>query len=145
MTGAPMRPGSTRCPSSRCRSGACRSTSCRSAASGRSRLPLLLSHGSPGSFWEFHKLIPMLTDPGNHGGDPADAFTVVAPSLPGYTLSFKPDQPRLGIAEIADTFARLMTDILGLRALRRTGRRLGSVHHGAPRASPIRLDWPGST
>jgi len=78
-------------------------------------MPLLLSHGWPGSIWEFHKLIPMLTDPGAHGADPADAFTVVAPSLPGYGFSFKPDQPRLGIAEIADVFARLMTDVLGYK------------------------------
>jgi pimeloyl-ACP methyl ester carboxylesterase len=76
-------------------------------------LPLLLSHGWPGSIWEFHQLIPLLTDPGAHGGDPADAFTVVAPSLPGYTFSFRPGQPRLGIAEIAEVFARLMTDVLG--------------------------------
>jgi pimeloyl-ACP methyl ester carboxylesterase len=76
-------------------------------------LPLLLSHGWPGSIWEFHTLIPLLTDPGAHGGDPSDAFTVVAPSLPGYTFSFRPGQPRLGIAEMADVFARLMTDVLG--------------------------------
>src|SRR5207248_9291491 len=42
-------------------------------------LPLLLSHGWPGSIWEFHKIIPMLTNPAQFGGDPADAFTVVAP------------------------------------------------------------------
>jgi pimeloyl-ACP methyl ester carboxylesterase len=54
--------------------------------------PLLLVHGWPGSVWEFHELIPRLTDPGRFGGDPADAFTVVAPSLPGYTLSFAQDQ-----------------------------------------------------
>src|SRR5207302_1534154 len=59
--------------------------------------------------------IPMLTDPARFGGDPADAFTVVAPSLPGYTLSFRPGQPRLGIVEIADVFAALMTDVLGYR------------------------------
>lgn len=76
-------------------------------------LPLLLSHGWPGSIVEFHKLLPMLTDPASHGGDPADAFTVVAPSLPGYTLSFAPGQPRFGIVEMADTFAALMTDVLG--------------------------------
>ncbi|MBV9172660.1 MAG: epoxide hydrolase [Chloroflexi bacterium] len=71
--------------------------------------PLLLSHGWPGSVWEFHKLIPLLTEP----DDPRDAFTVVAPSLPGYTLSFKPGQPRFGAPAIADTFARLMGDVLG--------------------------------
>src|SRR6266545_2146745 len=78
-------------------------------------LPLLLSHGWPGSVWEFHKILPLLTDPGRFGGDPADAFTVVAPSLPGYGLSFHPDQPRFGVIEIADAFATLMSDVLGYR------------------------------
>ena len=57
---------------------------------GPAPMPLLLSHGWPGSVLEFTKLIPLLTDPARFGGDPADAFTVVAPSLPGYTLSFRP-------------------------------------------------------
>ena len=51
--------------------------------------PLLLMHGWPGSVFEFLDLIPRLTDPASFGGDPADAFTVVAPSLPGYGLSFR--------------------------------------------------------
>ncbi len=76
-------------------------------------LPLLLSHGWPGSVLEFRRLIPMLTDPARFGADPADAFTVVAPSLPGYTLSFRPGQPRFGIEEIADAFAQLMGPVLG--------------------------------
>jgi microsomal epoxide hydrolase len=76
-------------------------------------LPLLLSHGWPGSIVEFQRLIPLLTDPGRFGGDPADAFTVVAPSLPGYTFSFRPDQPRFGAPQIADLFATLMTEVLG--------------------------------
>ena len=76
-------------------------------------MPLLISHGWPGSVLEFHKIIPMLTDPARFGGDPADAFTVVAPSLPGYGFSFRPNQPRFGVSEIADAFAALMTDVLG--------------------------------
>ena len=80
---------------------------------GPAPLPLLLSHGWPGSVFEFRRLIPLLTDPGRFGGDPTDAFTVVAPSLPGFTLSFKPGQPRFGVEEMADTFATLMTDVLG--------------------------------
>lgn len=75
--------------------------------------PLLLSHGWPGSVFEFYKLIPMLTDPERFGADPADAFTVVAPSLPGYVFSFKPDQKRFGLEEMADAFGTLMTDVLG--------------------------------
>jgi len=76
-------------------------------------MPLVLSHGWPGSILEFHKIIPLLTDPARHGGDAADAFTVVAPSLPGYTLSFTPNQPRFSQMAIADAFAKLMVDVLG--------------------------------
>ena len=47
-------------------------------------MPLLLLHGWPGSVFEFLELIPRLTDPARFGGDARDAFTVVAPSLPGY-------------------------------------------------------------
>ena len=93
--------------------------------------PLLLLHGWPGSVFEFLDLIPRLTDPARFGGDPADAFTVVAPSLPGYGLSFRPGQKRFGVEEIADCFAELMTGRARLPALRRAGRRLG-------RASPRR-------
>ena len=75
--------------------------------------PLLLSHGWPGSVYEFHKVLPMLTDPSSHGADPADSFTVVAPSLPGYIFSFKPGQQRFSLEQIADAFAELMTRVLG--------------------------------
>jgi len=77
--------------------------------------PLLLLHGWPGSVVEFLDIIPRLTDPARFGGDPADAFTVVAPSLPGYGLSFQPGQKRFGIEEIADCVADLMTETLGYR------------------------------
>jgi len=79
------------------------------AGKGPHPIPLLLSHGWPGSVFEFHKLIPILTDPARFGADPADAFTVVAPSLPGYTLSFRPGQARFSIEQIADIFAELMS------------------------------------
>jgi pimeloyl-ACP methyl ester carboxylesterase len=80
---------------------------------GENPLPLLLSHGWPGSVYEFHKLIPMLTDPARFGADAADSFTVIAPSLPGYTLSFAPGQKRFSVEDIAACFADLMTDVLG--------------------------------
>ena len=67
-------------------------------------IPMLLLHGWPGSVWEFHKLIPRLTE----------HFTIVAPSLPGYTLSFKPGQRRFGTVEMAEVFAELMS-LLGYR------------------------------
>jgi len=99
-------------------------------------LPLLLSHGWPGSVFEFLELIPRLTDPARFGGDPSDAFTVVAPSLPGYGLSFAPGQPRFGVEAIADCFAELMTAVLGYRRFAAQGgdwgafitSRLGTVH-----------------
>jgi microsomal epoxide hydrolase len=76
-------------------------------------MPLLISHGWPGSVLEFMELIPMLTDPARFGADPEDAFTVVAPSLPGFTLSFRPGQARMGVEEMADTLHALMTNVLG--------------------------------
>jgi len=76
-------------------------------------MPLLLSHGWPGSVFEFYKVLPMLTDPARFGGDPDDAFTVIAPSLPGYVFSFRPGQVRLGIEEIAKVFMELMVEVLG--------------------------------
>ncbi len=88
--------------------------------------PLLLSHGWPGSVFEFLELIPRLTDPGRFGGDPADAFTVVAPSLPGYGLSFTPGQPRFGVEAIADCFAALMSEVLGYRRFGAQGGDWGS-------------------
>ncbi len=78
---------------------------------GPNPLPLLLCHGWPGSVWEFHKIIPMLTDPARFGADPADSFSVVAPSLPGFGFSFAPNQPRVGIIDMADAFAMLMFDL----------------------------------
>ena len=76
-------------------------------------IPLLLLHGWPGSVFEFLELIPRLTDPERFGGTAADAFTVVAPSLPGYGLSFAPGQKRFGVEAIADCVADLMTGALG--------------------------------
>jgi len=56
-------------------------------------LPLVVTHGWPGSVAEFTKIIGPLTDPARHGGDPADAFDVVAPSMPGYGFSDHPTEP----------------------------------------------------
>ena len=76
-------------------------------------MPLLISHGWPGSVLEFKRLLPMLTDPECFGGDPKDSFTVVAPSLPGYTFSYQPNQERFSEERIAAMYNRLMTDVLG--------------------------------
>jgi epoxide hydrolase len=66
-------------------------------------VPLILSHGWPGSVVEFHKVIEPLTNP----DDPADAFHVIAPSLPGFGFSGKPTEPGWGVERIAAAFATL--------------------------------------
>jgi len=70
--------------------------------------PLLLTHGWPGSFAEFIDIIGPLTDPEAHGGDPADAFHVVCPSLPGYGFSERPSTYGTGVEQIARRWAVLM-------------------------------------
>jgi pimeloyl-ACP methyl ester carboxylesterase len=74
----------------------------------RDALPLVLTHGWPGSIIEFLEVIEPLTDPSAHGGDPGDAFHLVCPSLPGYGFSDKPTQPGWGIERIAAAWATLM-------------------------------------
>jgi pimeloyl-ACP methyl ester carboxylesterase len=75
---------------------------------GRRPLPLLLTHGWPGTFAEFVKIIPLLTDPGKHGGDPDDAFDVVVPSIPGYGFSDRPSKAGMSGSRVADLWASLM-------------------------------------
>lgn len=77
-----------------------------------STLPLILSHGWPSSFVEMLPLAERLADPGRFGGNPADAFDVVVPSLPGFLYSDLPAAP-LTRAAIAETLHALMTDVLG--------------------------------
>lgn len=71
-------------------------------------LPLIMTHGWPGSIVEFHKVIGALTDPTAHGGAAANAFHVVCPSLPGYGFSDKPTATGWGVGKIADTWGALM-------------------------------------
>jgi pimeloyl-ACP methyl ester carboxylesterase len=71
-------------------------------------LPLVLTHGWPGSIVEFMEVIGPLTNPAAHGGDPRDGFHVVAPSLPGYGWSDKPTSTGWGLERIAKAWATLM-------------------------------------
>ena len=80
---------------------------------GRSPLPLVLTHGWPGSFLEHLKLIEPLTDPGAHGGDAADAFTLIIPSLPGFGFSGPPPSDGLTARQTAKLWHALMTEGLG--------------------------------
>jgi epoxide hydrolase len=72
-------------------------------------LPLIITHGWPGSVIEFLKVTGPLSDPAACGGDPADAFHVVCPSLPGYGFSGKPGRPGWGVERIAGAWAALMS------------------------------------
>ncbi len=76
-------------------------------------MPLVLSHGWPSTFYEMHKVIGPLADPASHGGDPADAFHVVVPSLPGYGFSARPSRRGVDTRAIADAWKTLMVDRLG--------------------------------
>ena len=71
-------------------------------------LPLVITHGWPGSFMEFHKIIDPLTNPTAYGGDASDAFHVVAPSIPGYGFSDKPTERGYNPERMADIIGKLM-------------------------------------
>ncbi len=73
--------------------------------------PLVFTHGWPSTFYDFDKLIEPLADPGAHGGNPADAFDVIVPSMPGYAFSERPTVTGYGPARIAELWDRLMTDM----------------------------------
>ena len=76
---------------------------------GPSPMPIVLTHGWPGSFLEYLDLLPLLAQP----DDPADAFDVVVPSLPGFGFSDRPTRPGVINAVVADMWHRLMTEGLG--------------------------------
>ena len=80
---------------------------------GPNPLPLVLTHGWPWTFWDFHKVVGPLSDPAAHGGDPADAFDVVVPSLPGFTFSTPNETTGQNWWRTADLWVALMRDVLG--------------------------------
>ena len=81
---------------------------------GPSPLPLIISHGWPGSIVEFLDIIQPLAHPQRFGGSADDAFDVIVPSLPGFGFSGRPARP-IGPRKIANLFNSLMTDVLGYR------------------------------
>ena len=87
-------------------------------------LPLVLCHGWPDSCWRYLKVIDLLTDPGAHGADPADAFDVVVPDMPGFGWSERPDPPLDSVA-VAGLWAELMT-ALGYARFAAAGGDIGS-------------------
>ena len=95
---------------------------------GPAPMPLLITHGWPSSFVEMLELIPLLADPGARGGDPADAFDVIVPSIPGFGFS---DRPGRGMtrSRVAGLWARLM-DGLGYARYAAHGNDIGAVITG---------------
>ena len=81
-------------------------------------LPLIMTHGWPGSVVEFMEIIGPLTDPGAHDGDPGDAFDLVVPSIPGFGFSGPTRSPGWNVPRVARAWAELM-------------RRLGYERYGA--------------
>lgn len=88
-------------------------------------LPIVLCHGWPDSFWRYTKVVPLLTDPGAHGGDPADAFDVVIPDMPGFGYSDRPSGPARDTRTVAGMWARLMS-VLGYQRFGAAGGDMGS-------------------
>jgi pimeloyl-ACP methyl ester carboxylesterase len=103
---------------------------------GPAPLPLIITHGWPGSFVEMVKLIPLLTDPAAHGADAADSFDVVVPSLPGYGFSDRPLARGMNPRRIAALWVRLM-DALGYQRFCAQGGDWGSAV-----SSALGLDHP---
>jgi pimeloyl-ACP methyl ester carboxylesterase len=93
---------------------------------GPNPLPLILTHGWPSSFFEMLKIIPLLTDPARYGGDPADAFDVIVPSLPGFGFSDRPCERGWQLPKTAELWARLMTNELGYQRFAAAGGDFGS-------------------
>src|SRR4029077_14021461 len=89
-------------------------------------LPLILTHGWPSSFLEYLTLLPLLTDPAAHGGDPADALTVVLASLPGFGFSRPPPPGGLTYPQVAELWHTIMTGVLGYRRYAAHGSDLGA-------------------
>jgi pimeloyl-ACP methyl ester carboxylesterase len=114
----------------------------------RGKRPLLLSHGWPGSHFEFWQVAEKLAFPSRHGGSPADAFDLVIPSLPGFGFSSKPKRP-IGQRATARLFNTLMTEVLGYDRYLAQGGDWGAIVTSwlgldhAKHVSSIHLNMPG--
>jgi pimeloyl-ACP methyl ester carboxylesterase len=104
---------------------------------GPNPVPIILSHGWPWTFWDWRKVIGPLTDPAAYGGDPADSFDVVVPSMPGFGFSTPLTDTGFGARKIAEYWHTLMHDVLGYERYAVGGGDWGSttsgeVAHGFP-------------
>ncbi|MBX9606163.1 MAG: epoxide hydrolase [Gammaproteobacteria bacterium] len=110
-------------------------------------LPLVMTHGWPGSMIEFLQVIGPLTDPVAHGGAARDAFHLVVPSLPGYGFSGKPSLPGWGLARIAPAWDSLMQRLGYTRYVAQGGDWGSAVTHaiglmGSPHCRGIHVNLP---
>ncbi len=94
---------------------------------GQNSLPLILFHGWPDSFYRYYKVIPMLTDPETFGGDSADSFDVIVPSLPGFGFSDRPNSRGYRLADSTEKWAKLMSKVLGYQKYGVVGGDTGST------------------
>lgn len=90
-------------------------------------MPLILTHGWPWTFWDFHKVIGPLSDPAAFGGDPRDAFDVVVPSLPGFGFSTPLAKMGIAIREVSDRWVVLMREVLGYPRFAAQGGDIGAL------------------
>ena len=93
---------------------------------GPNPIPLVITHGWPSCFFEITKIIPLLADPASHGGDAADSFDVVAPSLPGFGFSDHAQDRGMEVQRVAGMWNKLMTENLGYPKFAAQGGDIGS-------------------
>lgn len=102
----------------------------REPGRGPAPMPIVLTHGWPWTFWDFHRVIGPLADPAAHGGDPADSFEVIVPSLPGFAFSTPLARTGVNFWTTADLWHRLMTGVLGHRRYAAHGGDWGALVSG---------------
>ena len=93
---------------------------------GPNPIPLVITHGWPSCFFEMTKIIPLLADPASHGGDAADSFDVVAPSLPGFGFSDHAQDRGMEVQRVAGMWNKLMTENIGYPKFAAQGGDIGS-------------------
>lgn len=93
---------------------------------GPNPIPIILTHGWPDSYIRYQKIIPLLTDPANHGCEPEDSFDVIVPSLPGFGFSSNPKYSGVNNYRISEIWAKLMTEKLGYNKFAAAGGDVGS-------------------
>ena len=102
-------------------------------------MPLVINHGWPWTFWDMRKIIGPLSDPAAYGGDPADAFDVIAPSLPGFAFSSPLTTEGMFFNPTADLWVKLMAR-LGHDRFATQGGDIGAYRLGAAGAQICRAD-----